>query len=166
MLERHEGRGRHADAAHGKRSFLFLSGGFEYQPGFVMSQYAGGGAASLTAFNIRDISGRGRLVVKRANADEITFYTVDALGLTGEGGSASNDDPLGSRPWRLLPGPGRPAERTAGAGRRDGRAGPAEHQRLRAGPGQGLPGGLDLLHRGRHAGQARLDRPTRTSAWP
>ena len=37
-------------------------------------------------------------LVRRANADEITFYTVDALGLTGEGGSASNDDPLGSRP--------------------------------------------------------------------
>ncbi len=83
---------------NGKRSFLFLSGGFEYQPGFVMSQYAGGGSASLTAFNIRDISGEVGSLVKRANADEITFYTVDALGLTGEGGSASNDDPLGSRP--------------------------------------------------------------------
>ena len=83
---------------NGKRSFLFLSGGFEYQPGFVMSQYAGGGAASLTAFNIRNISGEVGSLVRRANADEITFYTVDALGLTGEGGSASNDDPLGSRP--------------------------------------------------------------------
>ena len=83
---------------NGKRSFLFLSGGFEYQPGFVMSQYAGGGAASLTAFNIRNISGEVQSLVKRANTDEITFYTIDALGLTGEGGNASNDDPLGNRP--------------------------------------------------------------------
>lgn len=83
---------------NGKRSFLFLSGGFEYQPGFVMSQYAGGGAASLIAFNIRNVSGAVGALIKRANADEITFYTVDALGLTGEGGSASNDDPLGNRP--------------------------------------------------------------------
>lgn len=83
---------------NGKRSFLFLSGGFEYQPGFVMSQYAGGGAAALTAFNIRDVSGKVGSLVQRANADEITFYTVDALGLTGEGGNASNDDPLGNRP--------------------------------------------------------------------
>ncbi len=83
---------------NGKRSFLFLSGGFEYQPGFVMSQYAGGGAVSLIAFNIRNVSGAVGALIKRANADEITFYTVDALGLTGEGGSASNDDPLGNRP--------------------------------------------------------------------
>ncbi len=83
---------------NGKRSFLFLSGGFEYQPGFVMSQYAGGGAPSLTAFNIRNVSGAVGVLTKRANADEITFYTVDALGLTGEGGNASNDDPLGNRP--------------------------------------------------------------------
>ena len=31
---------------NGKRAFLFLSGGFEYQPGWVMAQYAGGNFAS------------------------------------------------------------------------------------------------------------------------
>lgn len=81
----------------GKKSFLFVSGGFEYQPGFVMSQYATG-SASIALINIRDVSGGVTANVQRANANEISFYTVDATGLTGEGGTASNDDPLGSRP--------------------------------------------------------------------
>ena len=37
-------------------------------------------------------------MIKRANASDVTFYTVDARGLTAEGGSASNDDPLANRP--------------------------------------------------------------------
>ncbi len=84
----------------GKKSFLFVSGGFEYQPGFVMSQYASGSfaAPSLSFTNIRQISQRVGSVVQNANADEITFYTVDATGLTGEGVGASNDDPLSNRP--------------------------------------------------------------------
>jgi VWFA-related protein len=84
----------------GKKSFLFVSGGFEYQPGFVMSQYASGSVAapSLTFTNIRQISQRVGSVVQNSNADEITFYTIDATGLTGEGVGAANDDPLGNRP--------------------------------------------------------------------
>lgn len=84
----------------GKKSFLFVSGGFEYQPGFVMSQYASGsiGAPSLSFTNIREIAQRVGGVVQNANADEITFFTVDATGLTGEGVGAANDDPLSSRP--------------------------------------------------------------------
>jgi VWFA-related protein len=82
---------------NGKKAFLFLSGGFEYQPGFVMSQYATGGP-SLSLVNIRDVSGHLENLIRGANGDEITFYAVDANGLVGEGASASNDDPLGSRP--------------------------------------------------------------------
>jgi VWFA-related protein len=84
----------------GKKSFLFVSGGFEYQPGFVMSQYASGSvaASSLTFTDIRQISQRVGSVVQNSNADEITFYTIDATGLTGEGVGAANDDPLGNRP--------------------------------------------------------------------
>ena len=37
-------------------------------------------------------------LAKLANADEITFYTVDGKGLTAEGGTAANDDPLAFRP--------------------------------------------------------------------
>lgn len=87
----------------GKKSFLFVTGGFEYQPGFVMSQYASGtsvtaGGPSLELSNVRDISGHLKQLVQRANADEITFYTVDARGLEGEGVGAGNDDPLQNRP--------------------------------------------------------------------
>ncbi|HEY3204570.1 MAG TPA: VWA domain-containing protein [Thermoanaerobaculia bacterium] len=81
----------------GKKAFLYLSGGFEYQPGFVMSQYALGGP-SLSLINIRDVSRDVTSLIRAANADEISFYSVDGSGLTGEGMSASNDDPLGSRP--------------------------------------------------------------------
>jgi VWFA-related protein len=84
----------------GKNSFLFVSGGFEYQPGYVMSQYASGSvsASSLSFTNIRQIAERVGAVVQSANADEITFFTVDATGLTGEGVGPANDDPLSSRP--------------------------------------------------------------------
>ncbi|MFY9551512.1 MAG: VWA domain-containing protein [Thermoanaerobaculia bacterium] len=83
----------------GKKSFMFVSGGFEYQPGFVMSQYASGtfGAPSLLFTNIRDVSGLVNANVQRANSNEITFYTIDANGLSAEGQTASSDDPLESR---------------------------------------------------------------------
>jgi VWFA-related protein len=85
---------------NGKKAFLFVSGGFEYQPGFVMSQYASGtvAAPSLSFVNVRQISERVGSVVQNANSDEITFYTVDATGLTGEGIQAASDDPLSNRP--------------------------------------------------------------------
>ncbi len=85
---------------NGKKAFLFVSGGFEYQPGFVMAQYASGSVAApgLSFTNIRQISERVGSVVQNANSDEITFYTVDATGLTGEGIQAASDDPLSNRP--------------------------------------------------------------------
>jgi VWFA-related protein len=76
---------------NGKRAFLFLSGGFEFQPGWVMAQYAGGNFAStgLINVNVRDIPTALTGLIQRANADQISFYTVDALGLTTEGTPAS-----------------------------------------------------------------------------
>src|SRR5713101_7472368 len=84
-------------ALPGKKAFLFVSGGFEMQPGFAMSQYAFGGI-SLASFDLRSLATEVDAIVKRANASDVTFYTVDARGLTAEGSSASNDDPLASRP--------------------------------------------------------------------
>ena len=59
-----------------------MTGGFEYQPGFVMTQYATGGAGTIQGLNLRDVASSVDAVVKNANANEITFYTVDATGLT------------------------------------------------------------------------------------
>lgn len=86
---------------HGQRAFVFLSGGFEFQPGWVMSQYASGGnvpVSSLTFSNIREVPQRVTTLGRDANSDNITFYTIDANGLLGEGISAAGDDPLSSRP--------------------------------------------------------------------
>jgi hypothetical protein len=84
-------------ALNGKRAFLFVSGGFDMQPGSAMTQYAVG-SFSLAQFDVRSVSPEIEAVVKRANASDVTFYTVDARGLSAEGVSASNDDPLLSRP--------------------------------------------------------------------
>ncbi len=81
----------------GKKAFIFVSGGFEFQPGYAMASYALGQANRL-ALETRNFSQELEQIVRRANAAEITFYTVDARGLEGEGGSASNDDPLLGRP--------------------------------------------------------------------
>ncbi len=86
-------------ALPGKKAFLFVSGGFETQPGFAMTQYATGRfGMSLQAFDTRNLSEEIDALVKRANASDVTFYAVDARGLVPEGTSASNDDPLASRP--------------------------------------------------------------------
>jgi VWFA-related protein len=84
----------------GKKSFMFVSGGFEYQPGFVMAQYASGSIAapSLNYVDIRQVPQRIGELVRNSNSDEITFYTIDATGLTAEGVGPANDDPLSSRP--------------------------------------------------------------------
>jgi VWFA-related protein len=81
----------------GKKALLFVSGGFEFQPGYAMASYALG-QPSLLALDVRNVGPELEQIVRRANASEITFYTVDARGLQGEGLSASNDDPLMSRP--------------------------------------------------------------------
>ncbi len=84
----------------GKKSFLFVTGGFEYQPGYVMAQYATGSVAapSLSFVDIRQVPERVGELAQRANSDDVTFFTVDATGLTTEGVGAANDDPLSSRP--------------------------------------------------------------------
>ncbi len=81
----------------GKKAFLFVSGGFDFQPGYAMASYALG-QPSLLALDTRNFSQELEGIARRANASEITFYTVDARGLEAEGLSASNDDPLLSRP--------------------------------------------------------------------
>lgn len=80
---------------NGKRAFLYLSGGFEYQPGWIMAQYAGASisASGLINLNVRDIPTRLTALIQRANSDQITFYTVDATGLTAEGTPASEGSP-------------------------------------------------------------------------
>jgi VWFA-related protein len=81
----------------GKKVFLFVSGGFDYQPGYAMTAYAVG-TIGLPTLDIRNVSERVEELARRANASEITFYTVDARGLTAEGGSAADDEPLANRP--------------------------------------------------------------------
>ncbi|MDQ5870905.1 MAG: VWA domain-containing protein [Acidobacteriota bacterium] len=81
----------------GKKAFLFVSGGFDFQPGYAMANYALG-QASLLSLDARNVSQELDAIARRANASEVTFYTVDARGLEAEGMSASNDDPLLSRP--------------------------------------------------------------------
>ncbi len=79
---------------NGKKAFLFLSGGFEYQPGYVMAQYASGSyLPTMANINVREISTRLTKMIQRANADQITFYTVDGTGLTGDGTPASVGSP-------------------------------------------------------------------------
>jgi VWFA-related protein len=86
-------------ALPGKKAFLFVSGGFETQPGFAMNQYAAGRFnMSLQAFDTRNLAAEIDSLVKRANASDVTFYAVDARGLVPEGTTASNDDPLANRP--------------------------------------------------------------------
>ena len=83
----------------GKKAFLFITGGFESQPGYVMAQYASGGIgpSPISSISLRDVSDDLNAVIRRANGNEITFYTVDASGLTPEGEGAAGADSLGSR---------------------------------------------------------------------
>ena len=84
-------------ALPGKKAFLFVSGGFDMQPGYAMSQYALGGV-SLASFNVRSMGPEVDAIIRRANASDVSFYTVDARGLGTEVLGAANDDPLASRP--------------------------------------------------------------------
>ncbi len=84
-------------ALPGKRAFILISGGFDMQPGSAMMQYAAG-TFSLRAFDVGNMSNEIETLVHRANASDVTFYTVDARGLTAEGGTAGGDDPLLNRP--------------------------------------------------------------------
>jgi hypothetical protein len=84
-------------ALPGKRAFIFVGGGFDMQPGFAMMQYATGGF-SLASSDIRDMSNEVGILVRKANSSDVTFYTLDARGITAEGTSAAEDDPLLMRP--------------------------------------------------------------------
>lgn len=78
----------------GKRAFLFVSGGFEYQPGYVMAQYATGSfLPSMTNIDVRQIPTRLNAMIQKANEVQVTFYTVDATGLTAEGTPAGEGSP-------------------------------------------------------------------------
>jgi VWFA-related protein len=81
----------------GKKAFVYVSGGFDMQPGYAMSQYAIG-TFSLNALDVPNMSPELDAIVKRANTSDVTFYSLDARGLTAPGGTASNDDPLLARP--------------------------------------------------------------------
>lgn len=81
----------------GKKIFLYVSGGFETQPGYAMVQYALG-TFSLQAFDAQSMAPLVDAVVRRANASDVTVYAVDARGLTMEGGLAAEDEPLAMRP--------------------------------------------------------------------
>jgi VWFA-related protein len=86
-------------ALPGKKAFIFVSGGFDMQPGYAMTQYAAGRFnPSLSVFDVRNLSAELEGVIRRANASDVSFYTVDARGLEAEGTTASNDDPLANRP--------------------------------------------------------------------
>ena len=74
----------------GKKVFLFLSGGFEFQPGSTMLSYVlrldtRGARAGMLEANVHNFSQDLEEITRRANASEITFYTVDPRGLE-EGG--------------------------------------------------------------------------------
>ena len=95
----------------GKKAFVFLSGGFELQPGHAMAAYAVSTPPGLnqqrdprtrrpsfiTPKSVPDVSNEIEDVVKAANALEITFYTLDARGLIVEGPTAGNDELLDSK---------------------------------------------------------------------
>jgi VWFA-related protein len=80
----------------GKKAFLFVSGGFEFQPGRVMGAYAADQSNVLTSV-VRDVSGEIEGVTRRANASEVTFYTLDARGIDTAGGASPTDNPLLAR---------------------------------------------------------------------
>jgi VWFA-related protein len=83
-------------AMPGKKVFVFVSGGFETQPGAAMFQVADG--TFTVQNNVPSMGPEVETIVRRANASDVTFYTVDARGLSAAGASASNDDPLAGRP--------------------------------------------------------------------
>lgn len=80
----------------GKKTILFVSGGFEFQPGYAMTVYALGNRG-LGPIDTRTVTADVDAVTRRANSLDVTINTFDARGLMGEGVTASNDDPLSSR---------------------------------------------------------------------
>jgi VWFA-related protein len=98
MLEELEGEVATLVPMPGKKALVYVSGGFELQPGYAMMAYATGsfGLASFTT--VPNVTAEVSELARRANASEVTIYTLDGRGLIGEGVSAAEDDPLASRP--------------------------------------------------------------------
>jgi len=76
----------------GKRVLLFISGGFGMQPGLAMMQYADP-QAMLTAQEGQSMATRVEAMVRRANASDITCFTLDARGLMAGVSERSGDRP-------------------------------------------------------------------------
>lgn len=74
----------------GKKSFLFVSGGFEFRPGYAVRSYALGQSGFLTG-STHNFAAELEAIVRRANASEVTFYSLDARGLDTGG-----PDPVGA----------------------------------------------------------------------
>ena len=89
----------------GKKSLLFVTGGFDFQPGYALRAYALGQSGFLTG-NTRNFSEELDAIVRRANASEVTFYTLDARGLDTPGADAGGADksPNDAEELRSLPG--------------------------------------------------------------
>ena len=89
----------------GKKTLLFISGGFEFQPGYAIRAYALGRSGFLTG-DTRNFSAELDAIVRRANASEVTFYTMDVRGLDTGGPDAAGADKAAddsAEELRLLP---------------------------------------------------------------
>jgi VWFA-related protein len=88
----------------GKKTLLFVSGGFEFRPGYAIRSYALGQSGFLTG-STQDFAADLQAIVRRANAAEVSFYALDARGLETPGPDAAGADkaPDESEDLRLLP---------------------------------------------------------------
>jgi VWFA-related protein len=88
----------------GKKTLLFVSGGFEFRPGYTMRSYGLGQSGFLTG-STHNFATELDAIVRRANASEVTFYAMDARGLDSGGPDAAGADkaPGNAEDLRLLP---------------------------------------------------------------
>lgn len=84
----------------GKKALIFVSGGFEMQPGAAMMQYANP-EGSLTAEEAQSMAPQVQALVRHANASDITYFTFDGRGLMNGGISERAIDNLGHNPLVL-----------------------------------------------------------------
>jgi VWFA-related protein len=87
----------------GKKTLLFVSGGFEFRPGYAIRSYALGQSGFLTG-STHDFSAELDAIVRRANASEVTFYAMDVRGLdTGGPDAVGADKSEAANDLRFLP---------------------------------------------------------------
>lgn len=77
----------------GKKILLYVSGGFELQPGSAVLAYAERRPFSVSGFP-RDVTAELRALTDLANAREITIFSLDTRGLAAPGVDASNEPSL------------------------------------------------------------------------